>query len=58
LSTPAYIQGDGHLGQVGTSNYGVGEFAGDFYFMMIYNRALTAAEITQNYEALRWRYGL
>jgi hypothetical protein len=58
VSTPAYIPGDGHTGQICTSNYGVGAFGGEFYFMMIYNRALTSEEITQNYNALRGRYGL
>lgn len=56
--TPAYGQGVGHLGQIGSSNYGVGAFAGNFSFMMIYNRTLTQAEITQNYNALRQRFGL
>ena len=56
-ATPAYIPGF-HLGQIGTTNYGVGAFAGDFYFIMIYNRALSAAEISENYNALRNRYGI
>lgn len=55
--TPTYIAGS-HTGQIGTSNYGVGAFAGDFYFIMIYNRALSANEILQNYNALKGRYGL
>jgi hypothetical protein len=57
VATPTYIPGF-HLGQIGTTNYGVGSFAGDFYFMMIYNRALSAAEILENYNALKLRYGL
>lgn len=38
----------------GTDSY----FPGDIYSTKIYNRALTAAEITQNFEALRGRYGI
>lgn len=56
--TPTYGQGFGHYGEIGTSNFGVGAFAGNFSFMMIYNRTLTQAEITQNYNALRQRFGL
>ena len=56
-ATPGYVPGS-HAGQIGTSNFGVGSFAGDFYFMMIYNRALSAEEISENYNALRTRYGL
>jgi hypothetical protein len=57
VATPTYIPGF-HLGQIGTTNFGVGAFAGDFYFMMIYNRALSAEEILKNYNALRGRYGI
>ena len=52
-----YVPGS-HYGQVGSAPFGVGSFGGNFYFMMIYNRALSAAEITQNYNALKGRYGL
>ena len=31
---------------------------GNFYLAQIYNRALTAAEVTQNYNALKSRFGL
>ena len=57
-TTPTYVTGGSHVGQIGTTNFGAGAFAGDFYFMMIYNRALSAAEISENYNALRIRYGL
>jgi hypothetical protein len=57
-ATPAYVPGGSHAGQIGTTNFGVGAFAGDFYFIMIYNRALTPTEISQNFNALRGRYGI
>jgi hypothetical protein len=37
---------------------GAGSFNGLFGFLMIYNRALSLAEITRNYNALRGRYNL
>lgn len=37
---------------------GAGSFNGDLGFFMIFNRALTQAEITQNFNALRSRYGI
>jgi hypothetical protein len=37
---------------------GAGSFNGDIGFFMIYNRALSQAEITQNFNALRGRYGI
>jgi hypothetical protein len=37
---------------------GMGSFNGQMGFLMIYNRALTANEIQQNYNALRGRYNL
>ena len=33
-------------------------YGGDVYAFMIYNKALSAAEITQNYNAFKQRYGL
>jgi len=35
-----------------------GPFNGNFYSLKIYNRALSISEITQNYNALKGRYGL
>jgi hypothetical protein len=35
-----------------------GGFAGSIYTVMLYNRALTAAEVAQNFNALRGRYGI
>jgi hypothetical protein len=46
-----------HLGK--DSRYSSGRFYnGSIYNAKIYNRALTAAEIQQNYNALKGRYGL
>jgi len=42
-----------------STNMGDGSsLAGDWAVCKIYNRALSAAEITQNFDALRGRYGL
>ena len=42
-----------------STNMGDGSYlAGDWAVCKIYNRALSAAEITQNYNALRGRYGV
>jgi hypothetical protein len=35
-----------------------GYFGGSIYVVQVYNRALSAAEVTQNFNALRTRYGL
>jgi hypothetical protein len=46
-------------GRVDIANFGAGNFlAGSIGQVMVYNRALTAAEIVQNYNALRNRYAL
>ena len=46
-------------GQVDIANYGTGNLlAGSIGQVMVYNRVLTAAEIVQNYNALRNRYAL
>jgi hypothetical protein len=47
----------------GTNNITIGSgyagaFGGNIYSVMLYNRALTAAEILQNFNAKRARYGL
>jgi hypothetical protein len=47
----------------GTNNITIGSgyaggFAGSIYAAQIYNRALTAAEVQQNFNALKGRYGL
>jgi hypothetical protein len=38
--------------------YAPDTFKGNIAQVQIYNRALTAAEITQNFNALRGRYGI
>ena len=35
-----------------------GAYSGDIYFLMMYNRQLSDSEVTQNFNALRSRYGL
>jgi hypothetical protein len=35
-----------------------GQFSGNISKASIYNRALSAAEVSQNYNALKWRYGI
>lgn len=53
----SYVAGTNN-GYVGTASNGVGKFAGNIHFIMIYNRALSAAEIQQNFSALRGRFGV
>ena len=59
------LQGTGTISSfIGTTNILIARWASSYYFAgpgsvyKIYNRTLTAAEITQNYNALRGRYGL
>ena len=59
------LQGSGSIASfIGTTNILIGRWASNYYFSgtgsnyKIYNRALTAAEIAQNFNALRGRYGL
>ena len=40
--------------RIGPAEY----FGGEVYFVQVYNRALTATEISQNYNALRGRYSI
>ena len=54
-STLPFLIGGGNGGSV----QGVGEnFAGTIYSVKLYNKALTAVEITQNYNTLKRRFGL
>jgi hypothetical protein len=55
----------GSLGSSGTANSFIGSFSGSSEYLngnipnlMIYNRALTADEISTNFNALRGRYGI
>ena len=45
--------------RIGSDVNGIGEvFGGNLYNLKIYNRALSAAEVSQNFNALRSRYGI
>jgi hypothetical protein len=45
-------------GTIAQAGQGVGKFAGLMSFIQIYNRALPSNEITQNYNAIKGRFGL
>lgn len=53
----SYVNGT-NLGNIGSGVAGAGKFAGNIHFLMIYNRALTADELKQNFNALRGRFGI
>jgi hypothetical protein len=44
--------------RLGNGAYGDSPYPGSIYAAQVYNRALTQAEITQNYNSLRGRYGI
>ena len=46
------------IGAVQSNNAATNTFAGNIYSAQIYNRALSATEISQNYNALKSRFGL
>ena len=59
------LQGSGSIASfIGTTNILIGRWASNYYFSgtgsnyKVYNRALTAAEVSQNFNALRGRFGL
>jgi hypothetical protein len=59
------LQGSGSIASfIGTTNILIGRWASNYYFSgtgsnyKIYNRALTAAEVRQNYEVLKSRFNL
>jgi hypothetical protein len=59
------LQGSGTIGSfIGTTNILIGRWASSLYFIgngsnyKIYNRALTASEIEQNFNAQRGRFGI
>jgi len=60
----SFNNSEGQVCQNGTAPLTIGKshpsylFDGDFGNLIIYNRELTASEITQNYNALKGRYGL
>lgn len=47
----------GNIAYMWKNQYG-NQWAGDFYYIRVYNRALTDAEITINYNAARARYNI
>lgn len=53
----AYTNGT-NSGTMGGGGYGVGYFGGYISFLQVYNRALSRAEILQNYDATKTRFGL
>ncbi len=53
----SYANG-GNTGFIGRATDGVGRFNGYISFVHVYNRALSAAEIQQNFNALRGRFGI
>jgi len=44
--------------RLGNGAFGDGPFPGNIYLASVYNRALTASEILQNYNATKTRFGL
>ena len=56
-NSQAYTNGSGNP-TISWTGAGVGSWNGLIGFLMIYNRALTSAELTQNYNALKGRYRL
>ena len=47
----------GNIAYMWKNQYG-NQWAGDFYYIRVYNRALTDAEIIINYNAARARYNI
>ena len=61
LVTPNVTEGTQTFTGVGGSGYNLastGPFSGNIYTNRVYNKALTAAEILQNYNATKGRFGL
>ena len=57
-SVTGSLTGDFRIRQVGQRGNSIRFYQGSIYTTQIYNRALTASEISQNYNALKGRYGL
>ena len=57
LAQSSVINGNTNL-LIGSRNYGEYPFNGNIAQVSIYNRALTASEISQNFNALRGRFGI
>ena len=56
-NNPAYNTGKFNIGSFGLSTTG-NSFTGTIYIAQLYNVALTAAEIQQNFDAMRGRFGI
>ena len=57
-SVTGSLTGDFRIRQVGQRGNSIRFYQGSIYTTQIYNRALTASEISQNFNALKGRYGL
>jgi hypothetical protein len=57
-TNPGTYVGSTSRGYISFTGAGAGSFNGQIGFFMVYNRALTVAEMTQNYNAFRRRYNL
>jgi len=57
-SNPGTYAGSTSRGYISFTGAGAGSFNGQIGFFMVYNRALTVDEMTQNYNAFRRRYNL
>lgn len=62
-SQPSYTNGQFFIGNrhsttVGYSGVGNGYFDGNIQMIQVYNRVLTSTELTQNFEAMRDRFGI
>ena len=57
-SNPGTYSSAGSVGWINYTGAGVGSFNGRLGFFMVYNRALTVAEMTYNFNQFRRRYGL
>jgi hypothetical protein len=57
-SNPLTYASGTNLSVISSTQGGAGSWNGFVGFFMIYNRALSLSEITQNYNALKGRYGL
>jgi hypothetical protein len=56
--TADYRDGGDSIPTIGRRGIGVGHYSGNIYNTQIYNRALTAQEILQNYNATKSRFNL
>ena len=57
-TNPGTYAGSTSRGWINFTGAGAGSFNGQIGFFMVYNRALSLVELTQNYNAFRRRYNL